>query len=145
MEQIQLSHCLRYVTPWYNLGYFPAAGSLKPRGIIRDLWTHLGNSKTEFSFRTRIIFSVHTLPEEFENGANADGRKASVHLWVFKTITLLSWYYRSREPPSQNLFRPCHRPTLKTKSRRHFQISPVWRAVTKLRFLDGLVWTVGLA
>ena len=85
------------------------------------------------------MFSVHTTPKEFKN-ATITG----CFIFLFeeisaREITLFSWSYRVRKGPFWNVFRP------RENSKPAFLNSSDLKSVfEKLRFRDGLLWTVGL-
>ena len=95
-----------------------------------------------FTLKTHQMFSVHTTPEEFKN-ATITGHFA----FVFeensgREITWLSWRYRFRKVPFSN----CSSSTLKRKVgvMKFLRFDERFRIGEKLRFRDGLVWTIGL-
>ena len=118
-----------------------------PRGVERreTLETRLSLHYAKFEnggspVKTHQIVFVHTTQEKYENGAISSHFGFVFEEYSVREITWLSWRHRFRKAPFSN----CFSSTLKRKAN-VLQIPPVWRTFSiKLRFRDGLVWTVGL-
>jgi len=88
-----------------------------------------------FTLKTHQMFFVQTTPEKFKTT-----QQSRFILDVFdenagKEITRLSWRHRFRKAPFSDVLHP------RENAKPAFFDSPVF---DKLRFHDGLVWTVGL-
>ena len=114
----------------------------------------------DFTLKTHQMFSVHTTLEEFENGdfTLKTHQMFSVHTMLeeFKNTTITGHFgflFEENSPgkshdyyeaivfktlPFQNVFRP------RENEKHAFSNSSSFKSVfEKLRFRDGLVWTVG--